>query len=132
MPTSHFHAVAWMDHREAHVFHFNSKAADEIVVRAERPKQHLHHKAGAIGAGHAAEDRHYFAAIVEALADAGAVLVIGPANAKTEFMKYARETAPAVASRVKEVIAADQMTDAQVLALAREKFKVIDRKTPQR
>jgi hypothetical protein len=32
---SHYHAVVWLDHREARVIHFNPAEAEEAVVRSE-------------------------------------------------------------------------------------------------
>lgn len=39
---SHFHAVAWLDHREAHVLHFTRDEAERTLVHGQRV--HLHHK----------------------------------------------------------------------------------------
>src|SRR5665213_4538331 len=83
-----YHAVIWIDHREARVFHFSPTEVERLVIRPENPTRHIHHKANSIGSGHAAEDEAYLHAVVEAFADAKAVLICGPANAKTELVKH--------------------------------------------
>ncbi len=82
MNVHHNHAVVWIDHREARVFHFNAVDVERLVLRPDDPTKHIHHKANSIGSGHAAEDQHYLHAVVEAVADAGAILITGPANAR--------------------------------------------------
>ena len=47
--SAHYHAVVWIDHREARVFHFNASDADKLVVHPDHPTRHLHHKANCIG-----------------------------------------------------------------------------------
>jgi len=54
--TTHFHAVVWIDHHEARVFHFSRTEVDSLVLHPNNPTQHIHHKANSIGSGHAAED----------------------------------------------------------------------------
>jgi stalled ribosome rescue protein Dom34 len=57
-------------------------------LHPDHPTKHIHHKANSIGSGHAQEDQNYFQAIMEAIAGSGAVLITGPANAKTELVKH--------------------------------------------
>ena len=40
---AHFHAVIWIDHREARVFHFNPAEADKLVVHPHDAARHIHH-----------------------------------------------------------------------------------------
>src|SRR4029077_11598562 len=51
--SNHYHAVVWIDHREAKVFQFNATQVDRGTVRSTHPDQHIHHKANAAGSGHA-------------------------------------------------------------------------------
>ncbi len=83
MTRPHYHAIIWIDHREARVFHFSPTDVERLVVHPEHPTKHIHHKANCIGSGHAAEDHHYFQAVVESVADAGAVLITGAATQKS-------------------------------------------------
>src|SRR6202165_387143 len=78
----HYHAIIWIDHREARVFHFSPTEVDQLVLHPHNPTRHIHHKANSIGSGHAAEDQAFLQAVTESIADAGAVLIPGPANAK--------------------------------------------------
>src|ERR1700730_16058850 len=55
MNNHHHHAVIWIDHREARVFHFNPTDVERLVLHPDHPTRHIHHKANSIGHGHAAE-----------------------------------------------------------------------------
>lgn len=39
---SHYHAVVWLDSREAHIFHITETEAEKITVRDRKPDKHLH------------------------------------------------------------------------------------------
>jgi len=88
MSEHHYHAVIWIDHHEARVFHFNPTDVERLILHPDHPTRHIHHKANSIGSGHASEDHDYLHAAAESIADAGAVLITGPANAKTELVKH--------------------------------------------
>jgi len=129
--SAHYHAVVWIDHREARVFHFNASDADTLVVHPDHPTKHLHHKANCIGSGHAAEDHDFFQRVAEAIADAGAVLITGPANAKTELLKHIQRHSPDLAARVAAVETVDHPSDRQLVDHARRYFWV-DHQAPLR
>lgn len=129
---NHFHAVVWLDHTHAKIFHFDAHAFEVRQVKSAHADAHLHHKSGATGSGHAAEDPKYYAAVAQALADAQEILVTGPGSAKTVFQKHLAAHNPALAKRIVEATASDHPTDGEVVAMARKHFKVIDRMTPQR
>ena len=117
----HFHAILWIDHREARVFHFNAAQTERLLVRADHPTRHLHHKAGAIGSGHAAEDQEFYERVTSS----------NPANAKTELMKYIARCAPEVRARIASVETVDHPTDGQLVDHARRYFWA-DHQAPQR
>jgi hypothetical protein len=117
----HFHAILWIDHREARVFHFNAAQTERLLVRADHPTRHLHHKAGAIGSGHAAEDQEFYERVTSS----------SPANAKTELMKYIARCAPEVRARIASVETVDHPTDGQLVDHARRYFWA-DHQAPQR
>ncbi len=121
--SGHFHAVVWIDHREARVFHFSASEADEIVVHPQHPTKHLHHKANTIGSGHAPEDHEFLQSVANALADAGAILITGPSSEKTALVNHIGHHAPALKAKIKGVEAVDHPTDGEILALARKFFK---------
>ena len=55
----HFHAVVWIDHREARVFHFSPTDVERLVLHPDHPTKHIHHKANSMGSGHASEDHAF-------------------------------------------------------------------------
>ena len=120
---SHYHAIVWIDHREARVFHFNVADVDRLVLHPHNPTRHIHHKANSIGSGHAAEDQDFLQRVTDAIADAGAVLVTGPANAKTELVKHIERHAPALGAKIVGVETIDHPTDGELVAHARKYFK---------
>jgi stalled ribosome rescue protein Dom34 len=120
--SAHTHAVVWIDHREARVFHFNATDVEALVIHPDKPAHHLHHKHGSIGSGHAKEDKEYFQKVAHAVADATAILVTGPANAKTELVKYIKDHAPAVAKAIAAVETLDHPTSGEIVAHARKYF----------
>jgi stalled ribosome rescue protein Dom34 len=123
MPT-HFHAIVWIDHSQAKIFHIGLSGGDEIILHPHLPTRHLHHKANSIGSGHVGLDKEFFAQVMNAVSDAGEILIIGPASAKTELAKYLRDGHPAVADRIVAVEAADHPSDPEIVAYARQYFKI--------
>ncbi len=130
MTSPHFHAVIWIDHREARVFHFNPHEADKLVVHADNANRHIHHHRS-IGSGHEPEDQHFLRAAMEAIADAGVVLIVGPGQTKHVFETFIAEHNPALKAKIAAVETADHPTDPQIVAHARKYFKAEDRTTPQ-
>ena len=129
--SDHFHAVVWIDHHQARVFHFNENDVESEQVHPKHPTRHIHHKANSIGSGHSAEDQKYFEAVVQAIGGAGAVLIAGPANAKHELVKHIERCDPQMRSRVAAVETLDHPTDGELLAHARRFFRAADRMAPQ-
>ena len=121
--TAHYHAVVWIDHREARVFHFNIDEVDRLVLHPHNPTRHLHHKANTIGSGHAPENHEFLQSVAEAISDAGAVLITGPANEKTELVKHIERHMPALTSKIVGVETVDHPTDGELVAHARKHFK---------
>ena len=120
--SSHYHAIVWIDHHEARVFHFNVSEVDRLVLHPEHPTRHIHHKANSIGSGHAAEDHEFLQRVSEAIADAGAVLITGPANAKNELVKHIERHAPELSAKIAGVETVDHPTDGELVATARKFF----------
>jgi stalled ribosome rescue protein Dom34 len=131
MSQHHFHAVIWIDHREARVFHFNPSDADKLVLHPDHPTKHIHHKANSIGSGHAGADKEFLHAVASSVADAGEVLITGPSNAKTELVKHIHEHDPRLMKIIVGVESVDHPSDGQLLAFARHYFAAKDRMTPQ-
>ena len=132
MTSHHYHAVIWIDHREARVFHFSPTDVERLVVRPEHPTKHIHHKANSIGSGHAGADHEYLQAVVASVADAGAVLITGPGNAKTELIKHIHQHDPKMMKAIAGVETVDHPSDGALVAYARKYFKAADLMQPQK
>jgi len=100
-------------------------------IRIVRPSTSTH-KANSIGSGHASEDHAFLQAVAQSIADAGAVLVTGPANAKTELVKHISQHDPGLMKIIVGVETVDHPSDGQLVAYARRYFKAEDRMLPQK
>jgi stalled ribosome rescue protein Dom34 len=129
--SNHYHALVWIDHREAKVLQFNATDVDRTTIRSDHPDQHIHHKANSGDSGHAPVDNEFLKRVTEAIAEAGAILITGPANAKTELATYIKRVQPHLAERISAVQTLDHPSDGALLALARSFFKADDRMHPQ-
>ena len=130
MNSHHYHAVIWIDHREARVSHFNAEDVERLVLHPDHPTRHIHHKANSIGSGHASADHDYLHAVAESVADAGAVLITGPANAKTELVEHIRVHDPRLTKLIVGVETVDHPSDLQLVAHAKNYFMAADRMRP--
>ncbi len=119
---SHFHAVVWIDHTQAKIFHFNAQDTDKLTLHAHHPKlAEKHHM-----------DEHFFGDITKSISDAGEVLITGPAQTKMALIKYIAHHDAHLLSRVAGVESADHPTDGQMLAHARAYFETRDHMTAQK
>jgi len=132
MSQHHFHAVVWIDHREARVFHFSPTDVEKLVLHPDHPTKHIHHKANSIGSGHAVADNEFLHAVAQSVADAGAVLITGPGNAKAELVTYIHAHDPKLMKAIAGVETVDHPSDGQLVALARHYLSVTDHMTPQK
>ncbi len=126
-----YHAVVWIDHREAHVLHFEPLGPENELVHAHGGHRQTHHRKGVIGSGKAPEDREFFDKVAASLAGATEILVVGPAQAGHEFVKYLDKHARDLAGKVLDVAAADHPSDGELLKLARHYFAGADRMRAQ-
>lgn len=127
---SHFHAVVWIDHSEAHVMHISPDDVEKSVVQPANPHKHLHNKRGAVGFGHAPEDQHYYHEVVDALRGSKEVLIVGPANAKLNLIKHIHAHDHEMVASVVGVETVDHPSDSQLVAYARKYFDAADRMLP--
>ena len=114
------------------MFHFSPTDVERLVLHPDHPTRHIHHKANSIGSGHAAEDHNFLRAIAASIAGAGAVLITGPANAKTELVKHIHQHDPKLMKIIAGVETVDHPSDAQLVAYARHYFKTEDLMLPQK
>jgi stalled ribosome rescue protein Dom34 len=122
-----FHAVVYIDHKEALIFELGAAAATEHRVVASSGHGNVHHKAGSVGAGHDNFDKPYFKAVAAALETSQEILIVGHGTEKTEFAHYIRDHVPSLAPRVKGVETLDQPSHGEIAAFARKFFKIEDR-----
>ena len=132
MNNHHYHAVIWIDHHEARVFHFNPTDVDQLILHPDHPTKNIHHKSNTVGSGHDTLDSKFLHAVVESIANAGAVLITGPANAKTELVKHIQNHDPKLMNIILGVETVDHPSDAQLVAYARKFFKSADRMQSQK
>ena len=118
----HSHAVAWIDHDEAHIIHFNAEESEQLTVHSKHRKSHLHHRSGKSGDGRSTEDLQYYQEVSDALVRADRILIVGPANAKLELEKHMKHHAKDLAGGIIGVETVDHPTDGQILQMARKHF----------
>ncbi len=123
-----FHAVIWLDHEHAKVFHLDRESFDETVLKmpkhqiASRAKgRDTHHR------GESHDQKEYFEAIVKTVGDSEEILVMGPGTAKLELVKHVHKNEPKIEKHIVGVESADHPTDGQILAHARRYFRAKDR-----
>ncbi len=124
------HAVLWIDHRDAHVAFFSSDHVEEHVIHAPKTAEHIHSKAGSASGTHQHGNKEFFGKVAETLAPARSILVLGPSDTKTEFVSYLDQRKSPVRNAVVGIVAAERMTDKQLIAKARHYFKAVDRLNP--
>lgn len=112
-----FHAVAWLDHTEAHVVHF-----DRDHTETQRIKARSHHK----HQGKAADNAAFFGDIAAALSGAREVLLTGPGLARTQLREWVGQHLPLLDKAIVDSVATDHPSDAQLAALARQYFRKFD------
>jgi stalled ribosome rescue protein Dom34 len=128
---SHYHAVVWLDHNEAHIMHISPDDVETSVVKPAAPHRNLQRKRGSVSGSRQPEDQHFYHEVVEAMSGAKEVLIVGPGQAKLELIKHIHAHDPQVADQVVGVETVDHPSDAQVVAFARKYFAAKDRMLSQ-
>jgi stalled ribosome rescue protein Dom34 len=127
---SHYHAIVWLDHSEAHVLHVTPDDVEKSVVHPAKPPLHLHSRNGTLGSGRMAEDQAYYHDVTEALRGAQEILVVGPAQAKLQLIKHIHAHDSDMVNKIVGVETVDHPTDGQLVAYARKYFVAKDRMLP--
>ena len=104
----------------------NATDGDDIDVHPEHPTRHIHHKANSIGSGHTSEDQVFFQDVISAIGTASAILVTGPANAKTELIKHIHRHNPQLIEPI-AAVETDHPSDGAFIAHARRYFRALNR-----
>ena len=121
--------VLWIDHRQAviAVVTGDTEGLTRILSGIEK---HVRFSAGEGGAEGAEDIRdkgfeghlnQYFDKVIASLRDARSILILGPGEAKDEVEKRLRNTG--LGKAIVGVETADKMTDPQIAALARRRFR---------
>ena len=88
----HYHAVVWIDHgRPASSISTPRMRTRSSSTRASGARLSSQGRSGP--AITIAEDQAFLEEVTRAIADAGAILVVGPSNEKDELVKYIVEKA---------------------------------------
>ena len=124
---SHYHAVVWIDHQKATVWQFSPSEQTSTKVHAHDQHLQVHTGKSAHGGHRAPADHHFFDDAALALGGAQEILVLGPAEAKHQFVGYLKEKHPLIGKAVVAVENSDHPTDGQLLDIARKHFAVSDR-----
>lgn len=133
----HYHAVVWIDQARARVLHFSLEVADKSLKEADKTTIHPDHSVrdvshGEKRTGHRVPvDREFLEKVADALADAGAILIVGPGQEKNDLAKFLAEKHPSIRARVEGVESADHPTDGELLDHARRFVEAADRMRPQ-
>jgi stalled ribosome rescue protein Dom34 len=128
---SHYHALVWIDHKEAHVMHISPDDVEKSVLQPVNAHGKVHSRRGTLGDGRQVEDQDYYHAVVEALKGAKEVLVVGPSQAKLQLIKHIHAHDPAMVEKIIGVETVDHPSDGQLVAYARKYFAVKDRMLSQ-
>ena len=119
-----FHAMVWINHRDAEVLHFSAAEESKVVINSHLSVQRLHQQSHADGSKHQPVDTDFFYRIASALNHTGGTLLAGPGDAKFELERYLRQNRPDLAAHVHDVGTLDRPGDAQLIELAREHFRI--------
>ncbi len=132
MPT---HAVIWIDHKEARVFHVQPEtvghvqpeAIDETTILSPQHLIHRHPKGRGEAKEHPNDAKKFFQEVARSLEGTDAVLIVGPSSAKLEFLRYLQDHDKKLQGRVVGIETVDHPTDREIVAYARRYFIRSDR-----
>ena len=125
--TAHHHAIVWIDHREAKVFHLNTTEVDRMILHPHRPTRHIHRNATSVGGCTSLLDDDF----LENASEAKAILIGGPDSAKSELAAHLTRHHPEVAARIVGVETVNHPSDGAFAAVARLHFNTKDNSRPQ-
>jgi hypothetical protein len=128
---SHYLAVVWLDHSQAHVMHISPDDIEKSVIHPAHPHQHLHSRSGSVGAGRKNEDQAYYHSIAAALNGAQEILIVGPAQAKLQLVKHIHAHDHGLVDKIIGVETVDHPSDGQLVAYARKYFLAKDQMLAQ-
>ena len=127
-PAGHIHAVVWIDHHEARIFRFDGEVSENThhIIKDHHSPEHLHHR-GNSGASHVPLNHEYLDKVAMDIADARAILIVGPSSAKHEFYKRIEERHKELLNQIVGVETLDHPGDGALLAHAAKSFRAAER-----
>ena len=117
-----FHAVVWIDHREARVVHYNDTEESECVVQSHNSVQRLHQHSPRHATETAGADQEFFKRIVATLHQTGGTLITGPCESKHDLKRYIDRHRPDLDALISADATAIHPGEAALLVAAREFF----------
>lgn len=114
-----FHAVVHLDHHHAQVLHFDAHQVHAARIEPHHRRPH--------GDDQHAEEHALFEAVCQALQDTREVLVTGSHPVIGQFKHYIEAHRPQLAPRVADYRPAAELSQGQLLALARQFFNAFAR-----
>ncbi len=132
MPT---HAVVWIDHKEARVFHVQPETPghvqpepiDEATILSPQHLIHRHPKGLGEAKEHPEDAARFFHEVVRSIESADAILVVGPSTAKLELLRYVQRHDQKLQVKIVGIETVDHPTDREIVAYARQYFRASDR-----
>ena len=120
--------VLWIDHREALLASVTAETEDFRRIDSGMEK-HVRYSVLAEGGAEDSRDRRfaghldkYYDEVIAAVRDADSILILGPGEAKLELARRLRDQGHG--ARIAGVETTDKMTDHQIAAEARKRFRV--------
>jgi hypothetical protein len=126
----------WVDHKKAVIVYLDGQAVSTRTIES-KVGPHVRFSGGSRSSGSrvaqavASEKKReekyahhldqYYGEIIEVIGDAGALLILGPGEAKTELKKQIEKSKPHLRMQVC-VEPADKLTDPQIVAKVRAHF----------
>ena len=116
----------WIDHRQAVIAAVTGETEDLTRIVSGMEK-HVRFSAGEGGAEDSRDKRfeghlhQYYDKVIASVRDARSILILGPGEAKHELEKRLRDAG--LGKAIVGVETADKMTDPQIAAAARQRFR---------
>lgn len=120
------HAVVWLDHHEAHVIHFNPSESESEVIKTRSKHTQMHQKSGNVSGARTPTNPDFLHEVIQAVADAEEILIVGPGSAKLELVKHVAKHDHQLTEKIVAVETVDHPSDGQLLAYAKKYFVAVD------
>ena len=117
------HTVVWIDHKEARIFRIQPDTSTEVTVHAPH-FVHRHPGGSDRAKDHPDDARRFYQEVAGSLNDAEGIVIVGPASAKLDFLKYVHKHDHLLEPKIIGIETMDHPTDAQLVAYAKQYFNL--------